>query len=681
MPWPATPHTLLVELYRYGAWVDVTAKWRVADGIRIEYGQTSGGGDTGEPAPAKCLLTLDALDGSLRRLPRDTPLRVTVNGVQRFLGTVFGRSLEWDPAHATAWVKLQGASQLARLRENDATLRSAPRRWIPTTSPVAYWAMDDGYLIQEAAGLPSGVAPLRPFVGLHPSGAVTGTPKWGRGELAPWLEPVISRTGSATLTILWSRVSMPGFAGTWTIDAYYNSGTVDDDMAVDVNPSYLGGTTGWPQLMLLPGTTEVTVSLNGLPEVGASVPALFDSQLHHVRWTCTQSGANVTYSVAVDGTVVLSSSASAFTLPAITTLGLAGGGPGQGHVGVWTTPPALATAASVAFGRRGETAGRRAERLCLEEGVPFVGVGDLDATATMGPQPSDLSLVEHLQACADADGALVYDDNTGTVVFRTRADTYNQAAALALDYPTRGHLAPPFVPVEDEQVVNDVTVTRLYGPKQQVQQTSGPLAVAVIGSRPATPTLNVETDEQAQHMAGWRVHRGTSGEARYEDVRVDLLSASSLAGAAVTVGIGDRLTVANLPPWCDLPTADMQAVGVVEVVGEIGWELTYNTVPYAPLLVGELGTGWLDSDTTTLTAGIDADDTSFQVTVGGALWTTDPAHFPVQIRVDGDEMTLTAVSGASSPQTFTVTRGSHASSHAAGATVRLAPSARIVVVP
>jgi len=61
------------------------------------------------------------------------------------------------------------------------------------------------------------------------------------------------------------------------------------------------------------------------------------------------------------------------------------------------------------------------------------------------------------------------------------------------------------------------------------------------------------------------------------------------------------------------------------------------------------------TDGSQLAAGIDADDLTLSVAVtAGPLWTTDTNEMPIVIDVGGEHMTVTAISGASSPQTFTV---------------------------
>jgi len=56
-----------------------------------------------------------------------------------------------------------------------------------------------------------------------------------------------------------------------------------------------------------------------------------------------------------------------------------------------------------------------------------------------------------------------------------------------------------------------------------------------------------------------------------------------------------------------------------------------------------------------------------------ALWTVDAAAFPVDVNIGGEKVTVTNITGASSPQTFTVTRSVNGvvKTHAAGEQVRL----------
>jgi hypothetical protein len=80
-----------------------------------------------------------------------------------------------------------------------------------------------------------------------------------------------------------------------------------------------------------------------------------------------------------------------------------------------------------------------------------------------------------------------------------------------------------------------------------------------------------------------------------------------------------------------------------------------------------------------LAAAVGADDTTLSVTVTGtALWSTDPAQYPADLRLGGGEVvTATACTGTSSPQSITVTRGVNGVRRGwdAGTTVALATPA------
>jgi hypothetical protein len=82
-------------------------------------------------------------------------------------------------------------------------------------------------------------------------------------------------------------------------------------------------------------------------------------------------------------------------------------------------------------------------------------------------------------------------------------------------------------------------------------------------------------------------------------------------------------------------------------------------------------------DSSTLASSVTSSATTLSVASAGPLWTTDVAEFPFDLAIGGERMTVTAISGASSPQTFTVVRSANGvvKVHAAGAVVKLAQPA------
>src|SRR5262249_23511268 len=98
--------------------------------------------------------------------------------------------------------------------------------------------------------------------------------------------------------------------------------------------------------------------------------------------------------------------------------------------------------------------------------------------------------------------------------------------------------------------------------------------------------------------------------------------------------------------------------------------------PWRVLVLDDADYGRADSDYSTLDSAVTATATTLSVAVeaGRALWTIDPADFPLDVEVAGERITVTGITGATSPQAFTVTRSVNgvATAHPAGVRVGLA---------
>src|SRR5690606_4275508 len=83
--------------------------------------------------------------------------------------------------------------------------------------------------------------------------------------------------------------------------------------------------------------------------------------------------------------------------------------------------------------------------------------------------------------------------------------------------------------------------------------------------------------------------------------------------------------------------------------------------PESPWHVGQVeaeGYDRVDTAGSELANGATSTATSLSVaTTEGPVWTADPDDLPFDIVVAGERMTVTQISGTSSPQTFTVVRG------------------------
>lgn len=259
---------------------------------------------------------------------------------------------------------------------------------------------------------------------------------------------------------------------------------------------------------------------------------------------------------------------------------------------------------------------------------------------------------------------------------------------LQMDY-SLGHVSVPLDPVDDDQAVtNDVTVSRVGGSSSRYEVTTGPLSVSPpeqggIGRYDASASLSLYSDGATQGQAEWRAHVGTVDELRYPTINLDIHENQSLLTSATAVDVGDLLSLSNLPtPWQPPDTSRQVIQGWTETIKPFSWRMSFNATPYSPFRIATTDSatyGRLGSETTTLAEGLDSTETGVDVDVatGSALWVTtsaNPDEFPFAIKVGGEEMTVTACTGASSPQTFTVTRSVNGivRSHLIGSPVRLA---------
>ncbi|WP_223772951.1 hypothetical protein [Streptomyces sp. 135] len=92
------------------------------------------------------------------------------------------------------------------------------------------------------------------------------------------------------------------------------------------------------------------------------------------------------------------------------------------------------------------------------------------------------------------------------------------------------------------------------------------------------------------------------------------------------------------------------------------------------LVLGQQPVAKVDTDGSSLVSAVTATSTTLTVTSAGLPWTTSVVDMPIPIEVGGEVMSVTAVSGTTSPQAFTVVRSVNGVTkpHQAGASIRLA---------
>lgn len=696
-----------VEIYINQAWTDISTYVSYADRITVTRGRAD---ESATAEPAKLSLTLFNRDGrfcdTLPTSPlygligRNTPIRVskTVQGSRffRFVGEVVAWPQTFDITGIDVRVKLEAAGIKRRLSQGNTPLKSTMYRGItqaPTLANLlAYWPLEDvvgssSFASPLTTGQPmiitGGTPTLASFTGFTCSsalpvldtnseftGLVTSYPSTTTTQFRFLL--AIPAAGSANNQVLLRNITT-GSANDF--DVYYTTGGNLNLAVFDINSN--------------------NILTAGPLAAGA------DGALLRVSLELTQNGPDINYalrSIAVGSSTAVSitGTLAANTVGTVTRMIVspAGGTPNitLGHVTLQNAITSMTDLQQQLAAGSGETAGRRVQRLCAEEAISFHSVGDLDASASMGPQPID-TLVNVLQQCPDTDLGMIYEpvDDLG-FGYRTLQSLYNQTPSLALDV-AQHHLAEPLKPVPDDQkTLNDITVSRSGGSSGRAVLLTGAMSVLPpplgVGRYDTGYTISLPDDTQLLNQAGWRVHVGTVNEARYPEVHLQLSHSSfatnyALTAQALTTDVGDRITIDNPPPQLPPDEISLLVQGYTETFDQFLHEITFTCSPESPYRIGILDDpvyGRADTDGSTLHADVDAVtgtilvDTTDPTTPLWILPAADPASFPFDISVGGEIMTVTSISGSSSPQTFTVTRSINGvvKSQKAGSDVRLA---------
>ena len=459
MAFPQTPLIVVISLFLGGAWVDITADVLNRDKIAVTWGRQ----DWGSTAdPTRCPLTLNngyskAAPGILGRYSRRNPrsdlfgllglstlvaVDLTTPGgtvVGRFEGYITSWPTRWDLSGNDVYSTVTAHGLQRRLLQGTKALKDALRRHVGSALPLRYWPLTDGELAIEGSEVAAGAQPLR-AIGTAGS-FYQGQPDWGKGALAPWLDPTVQLPAGTegTLTVKVSPITLTSWSA-----AHERSGPggTDDDFTVfDIGQ----GTDADPILAWIVSTDRVanTLELSALSagETTSSLsllttiasPGIFDTSLHMIRLTTTADGGSTDWELFIDGASAASGTHAVPHRPVARfryrwgAFASLADPMALGHITYWgASPPSIADTWQAANGYNRELAGRRIERLCAEQGVPLLVNGNLDQTPRMGPQKSG-ALLDLLQSAADVDGGIVYDSrDTAGLAYRTTRSKYNQ---------------------------------------------------------------------------------------------------------------------------------------------------------------------------------------------------------------------------------------------------------------
>lgn len=405
-------------------WVDVTCNDENArvlgrDKITITRGRSDWSSDT---QPARCTFSLLNTDGrySARNpnspyygsLGRNTPVRILVDGYVRFVGEVS----EWPVrADSDIYVPVEASGILRRISKADP-LGSVIYRALTGQSqgetPVAYWPLEDGSEADRPGSALATVAPMT--VSRNSSEDVSYASFDGFAGSAPTLTipdnvivygntPAFQASGES-VTVM-ALVSLP-------------EGGVANNNTHLMTLNTQGTTAYWRVRVNINGTLSIEWT-DGDAASSASIPTTWNilDQPSLITFTMEQNGANIDWTLTAyraGSTAPVSFSATALGRTFVRVWRVVFGaqrnlgGVAVGHIAVFGPNTLSSIGMDLVNGYSGEAAGRRIERLCLEEDIPFSALGPLDETQPCGPQKPK-QLIQLLQDAADVDAGYLYE--------------------------------------------------------------------------------------------------------------------------------------------------------------------------------------------------------------------------------------------------------------------------------
>jgi hypothetical protein len=448
-------------------------------------------------------------------------------------------------------------------------------------SPIGCWPLDEAAGSTSAGDRSAGrVTPLTPVQlgsgGAYDFGAGSFGPEASTGlaltrssgsvgyYLAGGTEPRSSTHGHTTV----EAVVLPSSAASMT--ALRVSGSGGNVLQIGTDSA------GKPVATLIWSNGETAV-------VGSAALSLTEPT--HLAATVT---VGATVELFVDGVSAGTTSA------AVDPPGLGDVFVGYGWSGLWDgqvanvavydtvlSPSRIADRHLAMTGWAGELTGSRFQRLARLAGLPsgLISVASSAGGSTMGAQPvggktlttalSEVAVTEQGKVVTDLDGLLrfagrdVRIDPPQVVVLDARTDILNDFDGL---------------PVNDEGLLNDVTVTRVNGATQRaVNQAS----VDEYGAISDSIEAYLEDDEQARSLAEWLANKDAEPQLRAPVVKVSMGNLASKSpgkvAAVMALEIGQRITLSYLPDGLPGTTLSVFVEGISDEWGKNDWVRTITT--------------------------------------------------------------------------------------------------------
>lgn len=619
----------------------------------------------------------------------------TVDSV-RFTGEVSTLPAASDTTGRLQYVPTEAAGILRRLGQGQAPVQSAIRRGILSSANlVAYWPCEEG---DEATALSSAVDGVQPMsIGPAPS-----LPEFAANSDFACSLPIPTMNGTSWVGTLPNYDTSAGKVQARVLISTPLAGVASDEIMIRITGQ--GTAAIWDLVQEPDGQMRINVyDANGTPiYLGGSIGFANNGETLRVALSLEQVGADVAWVISVlapgSGAVGLSgSTVSSVTFGKCTSVSINllrnFTDVALGHITFQNNITNLFEVAAQLAAHSGERALDRIVRLSAENAVPLSYVGSASDTVKLGAQRSQTYL-DLVREAGDSDVGTVHERRgLLAVAYRTRTSIYAQASAVTLDL-SKFEVGQPFLPIDDDQGArNDRLVKRKGGGEYRAVLTSGRMSVLEppdgVGRYDDAPEVSLQADSQLYDLAYWLLALGTVDEARYPNLRIDLdapaVVSAGLESAVLDLDVDDRLSIINATRARIYNPINEIVRGYTETLGNFTHTFSVNLSPAAPFDIGVLddGVNRISSGSSTLTSALAKNVTgavSVTTSVPADLWTTTGADFPLDIVIGGERITLSAISGAGSPQTFTISAravNGVEKAHSAGAVVNVADPWRL----
>ncbi|MGC4891092.1 hypothetical protein [Micromonospora sp. DT227] len=598
---------------------------------------------------------------------------------------------QWQPDYITSSsggsdsiIRVTASGILRRRTQGVQPARSAMYRSTLTSSPAAYWPGEDGGDANQAASAVPGHLPMVADGVVKFAELAVGT-SGGNAAIGSYPLPDLSGGGRLTASVPPAATALCTTSGQYAIGftASVTQATHLGDLILLEWLTPGGSFVRWRYIFFNVGGT-LNWNLKAYNAAGTETYINGGSGQRFGAWgvTVAQAGSNITVKMYFGRSLAATASVAGTVGGPTAIIGNSTGVTAtepvpMGHLTLWptATPAAQQWVDNVdVYGTtlsgpdvlpwNREAAHLRLARLCAEDGIDFQTSTlslPADSITRMGPQPT-ATWMNLVQECAEADQGLLTEYGFG-VAYKPRAARYNPPVALTVDLATYrvtgaggGVLKPSY---DDETIRNRWTVARRGGSSATADDADSQRR----GVYEDSLELNLLDDSDLLDRAGWQVHLTKDLDLQESTFPIDLAANPDLVDGWLSCRVGSRIVRTNPPAQHRPDPIDRLVEGWTETIGPRQWLVQVVPGRAEPWDVAVAdGDQRAAADGSTLAASITATATTLQIasTSANGLWTTDPADFPLDIRVGGERVRLSAISGTTSPQSATVAAGGRA---------------------